>query len=439
MENKIQKIRKSSVTVIIPLITVFLFLALIFNIPASSAQSTAGMSMLTSITSAIPAGAALGSLSTYNSISTFNNPSIFTDSTGPFSFIGPLFNPFYYKGPALYSPVDIPTGLASYGLYNEINSNTNTGYVIGTQEVEGTFNITSMATSSVTLNGDPLPGQSTSSVQLNTLLNFQYMGKSQTFWLQNVFVFDTNDGLITSINNNIWNFTTQNANMNLNSITGLTGTGQLIPYTTPTGAVQVLYAKSYLPPSSTGLPYALPLNATLYIKILPIGSGSTERTAISFGFKINDNSYRDSVVCELINCNGIIHTNDVSYDTIFLPVGSTSPTLLVAPYTVPTSATKSFVGYPYDTEFVFGGPYNGAKSTFSNFNAQISLKYLNGAGQMTNFPSYWTFGTTGETATNLMSNVNGAGVAIVSIGTPNPLSGISTTYTLQQLIGLSYI
>ena len=266
-----------------------------------------------------------------------------------------------------------------------------------------------------------------------------YKGKYQAFWLQNVFTFDTTSGLIRFIDNNIWNFTTEYSNINLNSITGLTGSGQLVSSKTPNGAVQMLYEKAYLPSSSTGLPYVLPLNVTLYIKVLPIGTGSTERTAISFGFKINDNSYRDSVVCELINCNGIIHTNDISYDTVFLPVGSTNPILLIAPYTIPTSETSTFVGIPYDTEFVFGGPYNGAQSTFSNFNAQMSLKYLNTAGQMVNFPSYWTFGTTGETATNLVSNVNNAGVATVSVGTPNPLSGISTTYTLQQLLGLSTI
>lgn len=424
MENNKQKIRKGfDITFSI---AVFLFLGLIFNIPNISAQSTTGMSMLSSITSAIPAGATLGSLSTHNSISTFNNPSIFTD---PSSFTGSLFNPFYSENYAFSPLISIPVGLASYGLYNEINSNTNKGYVIGTQEVEGTFNITSMSVSAVSITGI----QSTASAQLNTFLNFQYMGKSQTFWLQNVFIFDTNTGLLTHIEDNIWNFTTKNSKINLNSITGLSGNGQLISYGTTN-----YYAKSYLPASSSP-PYILPFNATLYIKILPIGTGSTERTAISFGFKINDNSYHDSVVCELANCNGIIHTNDVSYATVFLPVGSTNPTLLIAPYAVPTSVTTSFVGFPQDTEFVFGGPYGGAQSTFSNFNAQMSLKYLNTAGQMVNFPSYWTFGMTGERATNLLSNVNNAGVATVFVGAPNPLSGISTTYTLQQLLGLSTI
>ena len=168
MENNKQKIRKGfDITFSI---AIFLFLGLIFNIPNIYAQSTTGMSMLSSITSAIPAGATLGSLSNHNLISTFNNPSIFTD---PSSFTGPLFNPFNYLQSDFKSPITInmPTGLASYGLYNEINPNTNTGYTIGTQEVEGTFNITSMGVYFVSLNGEQSTRQSTSSVQLNTFLN----------------------------------------------------------------------------------------------------------------------------------------------------------------------------------------------------------------------------------------------------------------------------
>ena len=337
----------------------------------------------------------------------------------PSPYGGIPYNPFYFDSsriPTNGNPSVLPVGMASYGFYNTITPSLSAArYSITTDEVSGTVDLSSLAATS-----NPSEGAYTSGLQLNTYLIFSYKGSAQTFWLQNAYTFANN---YFQVSNNIWNSTTSTSSIVPGTLTSIVGSGVISSY-----KGQSIYESSIL----RTIPYTFPFISSVYIKILPIGTGSNARTGIEFGYKTVKNY--DSVTCLLLyedtgaKCNSLSLAGDINYNLILLPKGSTGATLITEPFT----------GYwPGDTEFVFGGPYSDAISTFSALNAELNLTYDNN-GKLVNFPSYWTFGTTGESSTNLVSSING-GQAAVTTGTPNPLSGLTTSATLQQLVGTEYI
>ena len=408
---------------------IFMSFMLLLFIPVLSAHQTssrANISLITSppqlqTTAPIVAGTQMMDNATNTTALTTMSQAqnIFAN---PSSYGGIPYNPFYFDSSRIptngNSPV-LPVGIANYGFYNTIttplSATSDSTYSITTDEVSGTVDLSSLAATS-----NPSEGAYTSGLQLNTYLIFSYKGSTQMFWLQNVYWFANN---YFQLADNIWNGTNGHASIVPGTLTNVVGSGSIDSYNG-----RNFYA--YGVPET--IPYTFPLISSVYIKILPIGTGSNARTGIEFGYKTVKNY--DTVTCLLLyedtgaKCNSLSLAGDINYNLILLPKGSTGATLITEPFTGL---------YSGDTEFVFGGPNSGATSTFSALNAELNLTYDNN-GKLVNFPSYWTFGTTYESSTNIVSSING-GQAAVTTGTPNPLSGLITSTTLQQLVDTEFI
>jgi len=323
-----------------------------------------------------------------------------------------LVNPFYYVFQNKSSGA-LPIGIASYGLYNNLNASVKT-YQIKTDEVVGTANISAIKAYNAT------PPKNVSkygaSLQLNVVMNgYNEQDKKLTYWLQDVVHFNTSDNNFY-LADNIWNYSSPKANM-----TGVIGRGNLSTYnhTTYNQKVYVYaYPKYYMN-------YSLPLSVRLIIE--------TKGNEISFGYQIlkNDfcNFYPNSFTCldEYLNATP---QSTIFYDNVTVP-NLNNYSILVTPYYYTPSTLTNSSNY-YDAELIFGGESNGENTTFSSMNATLSL-YYNKDGALEEFPSYYSFGRdTAESAYNLNTLImNGTGR--VEIGTLNPLEDITSDYSLTYL------
>jgi hypothetical protein len=146
---------------------------------------------------------------------------------------------------------------------------------------------------------------------------------------------------------------------------------------------------SIVSPSGT---YALPLNITLKTSVhVPENFAGVEIT-LSDGPSVKEDY-------------GVNFTG-----TVFLPMKNVeSAAIVVNPY-FPGS------GVPInDAELVWAGFCCAQTAKFTQMNSSLSLSYLDAEGEIVSFPSFYTFGTTGEPAYNLsVSQAPGGGR--VSIG-----------------------
>ncbi len=360
-----------------------------------------------------------------SSITNFNIPTPFSTPT---SYTGPIENAFYFLS-GLFNKNVISVGISSFGINNIINNNP-VGYIINTDQVNGNFDITSMQVSSVeTAQGNVISNPYwDSGMQLNARLVFDYGGNPHSYWLQNTVTFSTTTNKFF-VCNNIWNTDSNTANINLNPVTGIFSgdNGNLGSYD------GVMFYYKCLQPAY----YNLPFNGVLGIKIDSIGTGSSATTGIIFQYAINKNGNIDPVDCLLLgnNCNNLNNQKDVIYDTVLLPPGSTNAAIVISPE-LPSEIVPSSLNFPYSAELEIGGATYSQITAFSSFNAQLGLKYdSNGNENMVNFPSYWTFGVTAESTSNLVSTINAAGQATITTTNTgiNPLSGITTSCNLLQL------
>ncbi|MHB1829925.1 MAG: thermopsin family protease [Candidatus Micrarchaeaceae archaeon] len=287
--------------------------------------------------------------------------------------------------PRLVDPLEglsgpLPVGVASYGIYNR--SGTLVPYQISTSGVVGTANITQISATSLNTSDNNSPGGA--SLQLNAMLNTEYENQKRIFWLQDVVDFNTNQGNRTLyFVSNIWNNTLPSAGL---SGSVLSGSGNISSCYSCSS--KSFYAYSY-PYGRLG--YALPFN----VKLVILENQTVNGTLVSFGYQV------------LQNGTGGIQPL-VFFDRVLL-FGSYNSSLLVTPYyTTPPGANNS--GNFYDAELVFGGESGGAESVFSKLSAVLWIYYYNSSGELTPFPSSWTFGLdTKESAGNLKVLPYGAG------------------------------
>ncbi len=283
------------------------------------------------------------------------------------------------------------TGIASYGITS--NSGQLSAYQIQTSEVLGIASISKIMAYNATLPGGLSP--STAGLQLNVVANVSYDGnKTQVFWLQDVAQFDTSAGYYY-LDDNIWNSSALDANISSSSISG---NGEILVYTNANGATQNVYAYA----ASNRISTNLPMNITLLIKTYIVDGHSMISFGYSQGFTVTD---------------GKVSYKPHFYDNVSLNINATNISIIVTPYYV----APSFI--PYDTEFVFGGPGNGASTYFESLNANLSLLYYNNAiNGLSYFPSYYNFGEdTAESSDNLQTSILTNSFANVSVttGTPN--------------------
>jgi len=307
----------------------------------------------------------------------------------------------------------LPIGLASYGLYNNLNSSIKT-YQIKTDKVIGIANISAIRA----YNATPPKNVSKygSSLQLNVMMDgYNGQGKKLTYWLQDVVDFNTSDNNFYLLDN-IWNYSLPRANM-----TKVIGRGRLSVYNY-TAYNRKFYAYAY---PKYYMNYSLPLSVKLIIE--------TKGNEISFGYQILKNDfcsfYPDSFTCQYEYLNATPQST-IFYDNITIP-NLNNYSILVTPYYY-TPSTLTNLGNYYDAELIFGGKGNGENTTFSYMNATLNLYYDKG-GILEEFPSYYSFGRdTEEGAYNLNTLIlNGTGY--VRIGALDPLNDIISSHNLTYL------
>ncbi|EET90165.1 MAG: thermopsin [Candidatus Micrarchaeales archaeon] len=308
----------------------------------------------------------------------------------------------------------VPTGIASYGLYDTLNKSTRT-YQIRTNEIIGIANVSSIKA----YNATPPSNVSKygASLQLNVVMNgYNSNGKEMTYWLQDVVRFNTSDKNFYILDN-IWNYSLPQANM-----TEVYGNGKLSTYTFNSTYKQKLYVFSF---PKYYMNYSLPLS----IKLITIAKGNR----ISFGYQILKNDYcnfnQNSFTCRDMYLNATPQSV-IFYDNVTIP-DLNNYSILVTPY-YETPGTINSNGNYYDAELIFGGEGNGENTTFSSMNATLQLLYKRN-GTLTMFPTYYTFGRdTEEGVYNLYTAVKN-GTGYVNIGNLNPLDDIKSDYNLTYL------
>jgi len=323
-----------------------------------------------------------------------------------------LVNPFYYVFQNKSSGA-LPIGIASYGLYNNLNASVKT-YQIKTDEVVGIANISAIKAYNAT------PPKNVSkygaSLQLNVMMNgYNEQGQMLTYWLQDIVHFNTSDNNFYLVDN-IWNSSLPRANM-----TEVIGRGNLSTYNYTTYN-QKFYVYAY---PKYYMNYSLPLSVRLFVK--------ANENKISFGYQILKNDfcsfYPNSFTCrdEYLNATP---QSTIFYDNVTIPDLS-NYSIMITPYYYTPSTLTNGSNY-YDAELIFGGESNGEKTTFSSMNATLNL-YYNKDGALNKFPAYYSFGRDTEEGVYNLNTLIINGTGHVGIDALNPLDGITSDYNLTYL------
>lgn len=289
----------------------------------------------------------------------------------------PLLNTSYFGYRLDHPLLATPVGIASYGLTND--SGTISPYVVSTSEVVGKANISALA-STTEWNYSVFPQyispycDQCAFLQMNVWVNVATAKGNQTYWVQNFVSFlSTTRHWIGNSPGVIYNETLPNAN-----ITKALGNGafeSFLNQTIYTFGISNDYAGTYV----------LPFDVTLKISVSVDSSGN--------GIDINMSREGAQLANSPVRFNS----------TVFFPIKEvTSASILVSPYTtISYGLSLPFAGN-YDAELVWTGPCCGQSAMFNEMNSSLSLSYLNSAGKAVPFPTFYSFGGTGETATNLI-------------------------------------
>jgi thermopsin len=285
-----------------------------------------------------------------------------------------------YPNPFSQSREYFPMGIASYGIYNR--SGTPVPYTVRAPVVLGWVNVSSILahdSSARILNVSPY----SASLQLNVPL-VVYTGQgNQTYWVQNVAEFLTNDSVLC-YQSSVLNVTSVNATLTNNSITGR---GAVYP------PFQNGFYYTYITRNYT---YHLPLSLELSVNVSVL-----QGLGVQLKFWV------------LVIQNGSQYPmKGLTFDSVLVKVPAKKAFLYVSGYQTPVS-----INY-YDAELVFGGGGNGAIATFKQLNAYLALFYYNGS--LRPFPSVYSFGgDTAEASTNVNVIYTGNFV-LATVGNEDP-------------------
>ena len=299
-----------------------------------------------------------------------------------------------------------PTGIASFGLYNQ--SGNSVPYSVETNEVVGVSNITSLQAYNATA-GLAQSNISGATLQLNTvLLVNETDGLQQSYWIQNTPDFVTSTSQL-AFSDNLWNFSVSGYVDN-STVTSSDG-GLAFSY--PDGSTTGYYY-SY---EGSNFTYSLPMELVLAVnESVQQGTG----VSVGFGAQLAENGkpvgpldWFDRV---------LIHDQTAQSAYYFVSGNLTAPD-----------------GLYYDTELVYCGEANGEATDFTQMNSTLGLYYLNpSTGGFTSFPSLYAFGgDTAESADDLQVTYSGNGIAEVAVGNPDYVYlGLSSgTLSLPSLVG----
>ncbi len=254
-----------------------------------------------------------------------------------------------------YSTEPAPMGIADYGV------GLGGPYQYSTNSFLGSVYITSLQTRNAT--GDPSMG-----FQLNVVLAFTDNNVQYAYWVQDVAQIDTSTNQIFFIDN-IWNFTSHNANMIGSAVSG-------------NGQVATYHGTGYyydVPPvgAGNGLILAYPTTVSF---LVTTGINSNRQPTVKF-------QYQDGLVIQTYDNVTFKGANHVSALTGFEVNGN----------------TYNPGGTFFDSELVLGGPGGGLSTADVNSDLRLSLYYWNGHNYQA-VPNTYNFGSdTAETISNAAS------------------------------------
>ena len=277
---------------------------------------------------------------------------------------------------------------------------------ISTNEVLGFFNITSISAYNPNGESEFNVPNSGADLQLNAVLEVQLAdGTTQYYWLQDVIDFITSSGEYNLVDN-VWNDTSSGSPLSNSTITGY-------------GYVSNSSTGYYYGYSTSFQAYSLPLAGYLLIELT-----STNPLTISFCYVIIQNG--SQYYPPSFNCYDAV--------TIYTPEPVTNAFITSQPNTLTPS------DYAIDTEFVFAGYANGEYTTFNSLSAYLAILYWgNGAWELYGdlFMNGWD---TGETATDLTSEVLPSGFVYVTTGSlPSGASTFLTSTAPTPVLPMTYV
>ena len=261
----------------------------------------------------------------------------------------------------------ISTGIADYGQVSRNGS----PFRYKTVFSQVTANATIYSMEAHNSGGDP----NVVSLQLNVYLYVNSTGGNQVFWVQNIAFFNTSADFM-NLDNSIFNQSTQSASLTNRSVSGTAG--------------DVLDKGNLASLNGFETYYSLPLNFDFFTNESIVPNG----VDIIMGYQI---------------ISGASQVNGV-YDTISFKIGGVTGAGFVV-----NGFSYDPASQFYDAELVFGGPPGDTAATFSSMNSSIAMQYtlLNGTRVVPT--AVWEFGTTGETANNLQTNLDN-GTFVVTTG-----------------------
>jgi hypothetical protein len=239
-----------------------------------------------------------------------------------------------------YSSEPAPMGIADYGL--SINSISGyRSYTYSTPSFLGKVNITSLSTDNTTSSsvGNEM------SFQMNVNLEFYNAGIEYDYWIQDVAFIQTSDPHSILFIDNVWNYSSQSADMHNSSISG-NGT------VARSGSLGYYYsiANSTLP--GNDINFAFPMEFQLKVLSEINSKGNPEVEFL----------YNDGYGWITYDNPSFIFANNVTSDLGF---------------TVNGTAYNPFGTY-YDSELIMGGPGGGSDTTDVSSNLSLKLQYWNG-------------------------------------------------------------
>jgi hypothetical protein len=268
----------------------------------------------------------------------------------------------------IYSAEPAPMGIVDYGLGPGGN-----GYYCNSTSFTGIVHITSFKTYNSSISSCPY----VASIQLNLIYSFNDSGITYHYWVQNVALLNTSNNNILVIDN-IWNFTSSNAEMHKSTISG---NGSVIK-----SGNQSLYETSgyyskfnYKNLELRSISYLY--NGTPHIHMeYNIGNGWKTYDTVNFTFALN-----------------------VSVDHGFIVNGN---------------------GIPIDAGLIIGGPGNRTNTKVIKANMTMALEYWNGHNYQAVKDAYNHGSDTAEGSYNVSVSYNSSGeIPMANIRTGNTQLG----------------
>ncbi len=304
----------------------------------------------------------------------------------------------------LYSSEPAPMGIADYGLSTSGLSGYNS-YSYSTPSFLGKVNITSLNTD----NKSSSSVGTEMSFQMNVNLEFYNSGTEYDYWIQNVAFVQTSSPQSIEFIDNVWNFSSQGAEMHNSTIAG-------------NGTV----SKS----GNTGYYYA-------------IANNTLPGNDVNF---VYPEEFQLKVVSE-INAQGnpevLFEYNDghgwITYDNpSFIFAGSVTSD---PGFTVNGSSYNPFGTY-YDAELIMGGPGGGSNTKDVSSNLSLKLQYWNGHNYQMISNAFNHGSDTAEGISNVISSpqyLTGTGSIYASDTPGNTSLGEIYNYTDVGILNLSTV